>query len=367
MKKTNWLHWSAVLFSLTLIMTGCNIGKRTEIIIISDNSEQPPMDQMNKSFKVKSIYRLPPASKLLGWSDNKSVIGIFKEEGLSHLQRLLSPYEKPEVLKKMNNNIFNLYMSPDGKIIAQTSLSSNGPSLKLISVKDKKEKIVMPLKSNQNIYFQDIAWSNNNRYLCFLSNSAMIDEPTTVGVFDTVLNNLQTYELVEFKDEGTFVGVNISDDGKNLLFTMIPPSNPSNDKNLIMGTVNSNKIEIKYTHQTNGSKTTWLNNHQFVFLGKDETLYEYDCRNGDLSILLEKVSIYEFSNDQKKIAYSLNDQDNVYIGRFQGKNILNVEIIYQGLTPYELYWSLDNQSLLLQGGKFPRNLQTEEQVFIIDF
>ncbi len=367
MKKKHWLHWSAVLFSLTLIMTGCNIGKRTETIIISDNSEQPPMDQMNKSFKVKSIYRLPPASKLLGWSDNKSVIGIFKEEGLSHLQRLSSPYEKPEVLQKMNNNIFNLYMSPDGKMIAQTRLSSYGPSLKLISVKDGKEKIEIPLKSNQNIYLQDIAWSNNSRFLCFLSSSSMIDEPTTIGVFDIVLNSLQTYELVELKDKGTFVGVNISDDGKNLLFTIIPPSKPSNDSSLIFVTINSNKIETKYTHQTNGSKTTWLNNYQFVFLGKDETLYEYDSRNGDLAILLEKVSIYEFSNDQKKIAYSLSDEDNVYIGRFQGKNLLNVETIYQGLTPYELYWSLDNQSLLLQGRKISQILQTEEQVFIIDF
>ncbi|MBU5210842.1 WD40 repeat domain-containing protein [Heyndrickxia sp. FSL K6-6286] len=367
MKNKQLIKWSGVLLSLTIILSGCNIEKRSETIIIPNNSDNDTKGQGSQPFQVETIYRLPnTVNLLLGWSDKKSVIGVFNEGGshdklLNNLQRLTTPYEKPEMLKRINNNTTNLNMSPDGKFIAQTIMSSNGVSLKLIPVGDGKDIEVVKFNYSQQIYLQDVTWSNNNRYLCYLSLSSLKGEPRAVGIYDIVSKSLRTYELNELNNEGTLIGVSISDDGKSLLFTMLQTSNYNS---IILGTINSNKINIQYKHQTGGNSNTWLNNHQFVFLGKDDTLYEYDRRNGEISVLLEKVDIFEFSSDRKKIVYSLNNQNDIYVGKLQGKNILYQDPIYRGIIPSEIYWSPDSQCLLLRGTKMYSQVQNPQSQII---
>lgn len=103
-------------------------------------------------------------------------------------------------------------------------------------------------------------------------------------------------------------------------------------------------------------------------------LYEYDQRNGELSVVLERVTAFEFSADKRFIAYKLQDEDIIYVGKMQGRNVLYNEPVYHSILPLNMKWSPDNTSLFMQGSKIyanpnivPNDVSVEEPVFIIEF
>lgn len=84
---------------LVIIVSSYNVGKRSETIIIHSGEENHSDDQKTRPFQVNTIYRLPKAGQLLGWSSPDSVVGFFKGDGTSErtarsLQRLSSPMKK---------------------------------------------------------------------------------------------------------------------------------------------------------------------------------------------------------------------------------------------------------------------------------
>ncbi|PAD26035.1 hypothetical protein CHH62_09270 [Niallia circulans] len=368
MKSNRLMRWIGIALFIIIILSGCTIGKRSETIIIPSKHENITIEQESHSFQVETIYRLPKPVYLLGWKDSGSVVGIFQEKGASEnitneIQQMKFPYEEVESLQKIDNNMVDLILSPNGKKVAQVSTQATAKLLKLISL-DKSEEI--KITSGEEIFLQDITWSNNSQYLCFLTISPLQKNQAQIGVYDTISKSSQTYNLENFDERGTLIGLSISDDGKSLVLSLLQNSNSS----IAIVTILNNQVQIQYERQTGSSQSAWLNNNQVVFLGTDQTLYEYDLRNDEVSILLEKVDNFEFSRNRKKIAYSIIDQDSTFAGALQGKNILYQEPIYHGLSVSEMKWSPDDKKLLLSGRKTYTPKQSsllEEEAVIIDF
>ncbi|WP_414555438.1 WD40 repeat domain-containing protein [Bacillus swezeyi] len=343
--------------------------------MIPSKEENHSDDQKTRPFQVNTIYRLPKADGLLGWSSSDSVVGFFKgddtsERTIHRLQHLSSPYEKAEKLKGIESNTSNLKMSSDGKSIAGLTVSSNKASMKLFSLANGKKTEITSFASSKEVFVQNVSWSNNSRYVCYLLINAGQDGQASLHVFNTDSGTLKTYSLKDFAEKDSLTGVNISDDGRHLLFTVLQQSG---EQCIIMGTISDNQIKIQNKRQNSYGEPVWLTNDQFVFLGTGETLYEYDRRNGELSALLEKVAIFKFSNDRKKIAYSLDEKDSIYAGKLQGKNILYEEPVYHGTIPSEIYWSPDGNSLLLNAQNQQSSMESasarffDGQAYIITF
>lgn len=360
---------------LVIIVSSYNVGKRSETIIIPSGEDNHVDDQKTRPFQVNTIYRLPKAGQLLGWSSPDSVVGFFKGDGTSErtarsLQRLSSPYEKAEIVKGIESNMSNLKMSPDGKRIAGVTLSLSKTSMQLFSPANGKNTEIASISASNEVYVQDVSWSNNSRYVCYLVLDVGQGNQTSLRVYDTDSGTLKTYTLNDFAEKDSLTGVNISDNGRDFLLTVLQRSD---EYGIRMGTIDGNRIKIQDKRLDSRGGPVWLNNDQFVFLDTGETLYEYDRRNGELSALLEKVTVFKFSNDLKKIAYSLKDEDNIYAGKLQGKNILYEEPIYHGTIPSEIYWSPDGNSLLVSAQYQYPSMESasarflEEQAYIITF
>lgn len=356
MKNKRFMSWFGTLLFLIIVISGCTLGSRSETIIIPSKKEEYSDDQGSQQFQVKTIYPLPESFQLLGWSAPESVIGLFGKNNktdstMLNLQRLNKPYEKSEMIQRIDVNMTFQELSPDGENIFGITNSAQGTSLKLISLPDGKEIEVASFSSSQQLYLQDSSWSNNSRYICYLIIDATKGGQANVGIYDTDSGTLKTYWLKNFGTENSLMGVNISDDGRSLLLTMFRFNKSGRYNSIVMGTINDSDINIQYEHQIGSEQNAWLNNDQFVFLGTDGTLYEYDSRNGELTVLLEKVDSFEFSQDRKNIAYSVYEKDTIFAGKFQGKNVLNEESIYHGIIPEQIHWSPDNNSLLIYGRK----------------
>ncbi|MEC4202244.1 MULTISPECIES: WD40 repeat domain-containing protein [Bacillus] len=375
MKNKPFIIWAGVLLFLAIIVSSYNVGKRSETIIIPSGEDNHVDDQKTRPFQVNTIYRLPKAGQLLGWSSPDSVVGFFKGDGTSErtarsLQRLSSPYEKAEIVKGIESNMSNLKMSPDGKRIAGVTLSLSKTSMQLFSPANGKNTEIASISASNEVYVQDVSWSNNSRYVCYLVLDVGQGNQTSLRVYDTDSGTLKTYTLNDFAEKDSLTGVNISDNGRDLLLTVLQRSD---EYGIRMGTIDGKRIKIQDKRLDSRGGPVWLNNDQFVFLDTGETLYEYDRRNGELSALLEKVTVFKFSNDLKKIAYSLKDEDNIYAGKLQGKNILYEEPIYHGTIPSEIYWSPDGNSLLVSAQYQYPSMESasarflEEQAYIITF
>lgn len=362
-----------LLAALIILLSGCAGGLRSETIVIPSTEDEHIVDPGSKPFQVKTIYRLPMSDtsngQLLGWTDSDSVVGLFQGDPgatrqlTQNLQRLSPPYEQLEMVQNVDVEPSDLELSPNGKYIAGFKKTQDGNLLKLISLSDGQEEIMATIKPRHDLLLTNLTWSDNSRYISYLVTdvaTGLVSGRTNMGVatgsavklavYDTTVGKVKLYPLKDLQITGSVSEVKMSDDGQSVLIVLV-----QNGRNISigMGTINGSSFTIDYEHQAGGDQIAWLNKDQFVFLGTEGMMYEYDRRNKALSVLLEKVLSFQLSQDRKYIAYSQKDNDSISIfaGKLQGNNVLYKESVYQGVFPSEMYWSPHNDSLLINGQK----------------
>ncbi|GMK49192.1 hypothetical protein PghCCS26_63220 [Paenibacillus glycanilyticus] len=349
----------AVSMMLLLALAGCIGDPASETIIIPENERSGMEVQVGDAFQVDKLYPLPvsgsPGMQVLGWTSGDSVVGEFSDRATSvattlsnRIQLLALPYEKPQQLANaegMGNGLLSL--SPDGKRIAKVPSPNDGGFLTLVPLDEGPvQKIELPTRSLPS---RHLAWSNNSRYISYLVAGDSREELHIV-VCDTADGSAKEMRLLNAKtlsggtailpeNGGTAV---VSDDGGSVLI--------DNGKEVVAAKRNEDTdFEVLYYHPSGIGGTTWIDSDRFVFLGGDGTLFQYDIRNGELSVLLEKVQSFSLSRDRKIIAYALNDKETIYAGKLQGNNVLLQTTVYQGIVPVQMIWSLSNSSLLVDG------------------
>ncbi|AIQ46501.1 hypothetical protein R70723_11945 [Paenibacillus sp. FSL R7-0273] len=350
-KYTGWV--SGILL-LIMLLSGCRAGVHSETVIIPDDGETEQASQSSSSFQVKAIYRLPDHytndGYWLGWTSADSLAGAFKTAGTTesfNLIRLTSPYEQGENIKAVSDKT-QLELSPDGKYTAEISSSNTVTSLKVVSLKNGEETEIASFGSGGLQYLQDISWSGNSRFLSYLVLNASDSGKSSIYLYDLQTNTTKQYLLRDIEQGDTLLSINVADDGRGVLFTLFEADRPGKTV-LMSGRMTDPDIKIMYTRETVEEQNTWISNDQFAFLGPDGTLYEYDQRNSELSVILENVAAYKLSDDKKIIAYSPQGEDAVYVGKMQGRNVVYREPVYHGMMPSDMFWSTDHTKLLLQG------------------
>ncbi len=386
------------LLATIIFLSGCVGEPRSETIVIPGTEDEHTAESGSKPFQVKTIYRLPISDtendQLLGWTDSESILGLFqgpdsKMSRTQSLQRLSPPYVQFETLRSVDVDPWNLELSPNGKYIAGPKNSEDSTLLKLISLSDGQETIMATIKFRHEMLLTKLTWSDNSRYISYLVTdiaSEAVTGPVSgqadvatgpvvkLAVYDTNARQVKFYPLKGLK--GTFAKVKLSDDGQNILIVW---EKNERTASIGMGTITGSSIKIEYEHQSGEDQVAWLNKDQFVFLGTEGTLYEYDRRNMALSVLLENVLSFQLSQDRKYIAYSQQENDliSIFAGKLQGNNILYKASVYQGVYPSGMYWGAQNDRLLIHGRKMyspakqPRNPEPSvvmnNQPFIIKF
>ncbi|MFD1887783.1 hypothetical protein [Paenibacillus wenxiniae] len=352
MKYTNLL----VLLLIMLLLSACSSAPVTETVIIPDTNPSPVDHASSKPIHVKKIYRLPDrfsnVGRILGWSADHAVIATFNSSQKVSLQQLPYPYEKSKDIGTIDRASYDTFLAPDGKTICEISSSTNQTVVQLVSLADGK-KTVLNKWDDATSYIQNISWSANSKYISYLVNESSNQNPNTLHIYNMSTGTDSSYPLRVFQaTEGDVViHVDIANNGTSVLLQSYQGKRQQK-KLVTMVEVSGKTLEVQYEREIGGNDVSWMNNDQFVFPGVDGSLYEYDRRNGELSVILDHVLNFSFSNDRKSIAYtSLQDQNVIYVGKIQGRNVLHQEPVYRGITAYLLMWNEDGKSLLIQGAK----------------
>ncbi|AUS24686.1 hypothetical protein ACT3XG_02380 [Paenibacillus polymyxa] len=362
--KYKYVVMPLVVSLVILLLSGCGSEPKTETVVIADSNEVSSTDQSSRPFQVQKIYRLPDRfanrGQLLGWSSGDAIIASFGAMTIlkrGTLERLTYPYEQSKVISEIDKVTSNTILSPDGKYICEVSPSSSETTLKLISLQDGKEKEIDRISTRNESYVQYVSWSSNSSYISYLVENLVDHGDDSLYIYDVGSQTSSKYQLKGILKEDTLLSVNLANDGRSVLLQLFG-AKQGQKKVLTLGKVSGKNIEFQYERQIGGDSVAWMNNDQFVFLGTDNSLYEYDQRNGELSVILEKVLDFEFSPDRKNIAYTVYDQNVTYVAKVQGRNILYNEPVYRGIVPTHMYWNPNNKSVLLQGQKQLDSSQT---------
>ncbi|MCM3628325.1 hypothetical protein M3194_13210 [Paenibacillus glycanilyticus] len=348
-KLLTFTMMSVLLLSIT---AGCMGDSHSETFVIPETEGQQPASEasVGQAFEVKTIYPLPVSSaeemQVLGWTNGEAVVGHFKANvtataAPNGLQLLAPPYEKPKLIASTANiDIRLLGLSPDGKRIAGLSESGDGISMTLVPVQGNQIKqIAAPADIQRKMLSRTIQWSNNSRYISYLvagDGRGQLD----IVIYDTVDGKAKLHPLINYSTDNNSATVVLSDDGNRILV--------DDGKLVTMAKRNEDgSFSVQYDHPSGMAISNWVDASRFMFLGADGTLFQYDARNGELSVLLEKVGSFSLSPDRKVIAYTQTNTQAIHVGKLQGNNVLYQTVVYQGIVPSQMKWSLKGGSLLV--------------------
>ncbi|MBB6637096.1 hypothetical protein [Cohnella thailandensis] len=343
-----------IAFLLLLPLTGCFGRSGYETIVISGTEFEQEMSEPGSPFQVQTIFRLPETldsrTEWLGWLNEEDLAGLLPDDGgraaeEAHrpnlLQRLAPPYDSPvPLVRAADYPPGMLQLSPDGQWLA--GLAGKEFTLTAIPNQDV-QRVDVNLNPSQEISSRTLRWSANDQYVSFMaaengSNQAWI------MVYDRTKGELQPIPINGNHKIEQPASVVLSDDGNRALI--------DDGTKVFMAKRNGTDFELQYDHASGATDSVWVDDDRFLFLGQDGTLYQYDDRNRDLSILLEKVGFFSLSPDRKSIAYTQLEKESVFAGKLQGNNILYLKSVYQGVIPEQLIWNRGGGALLIDGSKW---------------
>jgi hypothetical protein len=344
-----------IAFLLLLPLAGCFGRPGYETIVISGTESEQEISEPGSPFQVQTIFRLPDTldnrTELLGWLNEEDLAGLLPDDGgqadeqgkrANLLQRLAPPYETPASLARAAEYAPGmLKLSTNGQWLAGLA----GKELTLTAMENQDVRhIAVPLSPSQEISSRTLRWSANNRYVSFMALENGNNQ-AWIMVYDRMEGELQPIPIIK----GNSVikqpsSVLLSDDGNHALI--------DDGTKVFMAKRNETEFEVQYDHASGGADSVWVDDDRFLFLGQDGTLYQYDDRNRDLSILLEKVGLFRLSSDRKSIVYTQLDKESVFAGKLQGNNIIYPKSVYQGVIPDRLIWNRGGGALLIDGSKW---------------
>ncbi|MFF2889657.1 hypothetical protein [Paenibacillus sp. NPDC057967] len=353
-KRTPWPAWIAGA-AILLLASGCAGGLRTETILIPDQAETVPDTASGHAFGVNTIYRLPSMEEFIEnpwrWMASDTLVGLsWGRGGWEQVNRYDIPYEQPEKLTELEGYPLEFSeLSPNGRYFANLTPDNGEQSqsiLTLITIPNgTKTELDSPYLLPRSAESK-LMWSSNSRFVSYF----FMNEQGEIGIaaYDTERGELKSYTMPDQNKSAILHSVKLSEEGESALLVK---SEPGKLKSFVLGRWRGGQFVSEYEHSLHeDGGVEWLDPNRVVFAGTDGTLFVYDRRNGDLSVLMDQAGSFSLSADKQYIAYS-TDEATIDVAKLQGNNLLNKSTVYHGLIAVELAWSPDNNALLVQGRK----------------
>ncbi|MDF2650513.1 MAG: hypothetical protein K0Q73_6318 [Paenibacillus sp.] len=374
-----------VCILLSMLLSGCAGGMKSKTVIIPDTEASSEPDKVNEDFTVNKIYTLPDTgfasrdgscarcegdmnSSIVGWMDKNQLLGAYGRELDLSLERVDYKFNSRQQLMDVKKNARGVNISPDGSHIIYLAIEDFKPILKLLNLANNVETVIQEYVFAPFLY-DPVSWSNNSQYAAYGKG----DEKGRAGsliAYDIVDKSAKEYQVPAWSIKEMSLGYKISDDGESALIIKLS----NGQYNLVFGQLKGNEFISQFEQPISlDGGFDYINDDQILFTSLGGALNMFDTRNATTITLLESVGGFQLSKDRKYIAYS-KDQDEIFVAKIQGNNVINEKSIYKGLIPVQMQWSPDNKKILLTGRKLysreksaPAAIVAIDLPFIIEF
>ncbi|MCR8631787.1 hypothetical protein [Paenibacillus radicis (ex Xue et al. 2023)] len=332
-----------------LVLSGCSGELKTKTIIIPDSEESNPIQTVNEDFVVNKIYKLMEEDTsngdILGWADKEQVLGVFgRKDKERSLERIDYSYNSRQKLINIAANTEVENVSPNGVYLVKTAANEDGQrKLLLHNLTDNKEDVITEIVKT-NIRTNPVTWSNNSRFVASLQWDRNKAE-TKLIIYDVISRSANELLFPNRNERDMIYNVKVSDDGKSVLLMKFADGQTY----VVYGKLVGSEMANQYEQPVNSEGSfDFINDDQIMFVGQKGTLYLYDIRNANTTILLDQIGSFGLSSDRKYIAFS-KGRESIYVAKLQGNTVVNEIEIYKGMIPFQMNWSKDNKKILIYG------------------
>ncbi|QGQ94700.1 hypothetical protein EHS13_07265 [Paenibacillus psychroresistens] len=338
-----------VFVLLSFLIAGCTNELKPKTVIIPDTEESSEPDGVNEEFAVNKIYTLADPGDgngdILGWIDQKQVIGLYGNDQSRSFERVDYKYNSHQEIKAVKSSKQMAKLAPDGMHIAYFENKEITNQLKLLDLANSKEIVIQDNVVGPYL-LNALTWSNNSQYVTNAVENEKVKDGSFIA-YDILHNSSNQYQVPGWNFREMSFGVKISDDGKSAMIIKVADG----QYKLIYGELKGSGFVSIFEQPINVDGTyDYINDNQIIFVSAGGALSIYDRRNTTITNLLEHINAFQLSKDRKYIAYS-KDQEEIFVAKLQGNNIINEKSIYKGLIPFHMQWSPDNKKILLSGRK----------------
>ncbi|GLC31880.1 hypothetical protein [Clostridium omnivorum] len=331
---------TAVLASATFVSCAKNTTQDTTVRPENNNEKQ----QANK-LELSKLTKLEDTGTIKGWINKSELLTAspthLQEKDVSGRYKWLElkklNYNTLEVKKLIEDQFNYLILSPDGTKGAYKKSDDNSDIMGTIDINSGKTTLIGSFSKPGSIM-----WSNNSRYF-----SSIVRDG--IAVYDTKTNESKQYYITNLRNISGYGDVKVSDDAKHAflalhsgLYLVDLYSLPKDIWGLEEFKISSGNI----------SSYMFLNNSEALFVGsKGEitSLYQYDLNSKERKEILESVSNFILSNNQRHIAYTINS--NLYVGILKDFTITNSSSIFKGNIAAQMWWNEDNLKFVFSGSE----------------
>lgn len=338
---------SKIIILLAVVMVsaafaGCTKETAQKAVVKPENkSEKQPNDKL----MLDKITNIEGKGTIKGWVNedelltasathlqDKDAAGRYK-----WLQLNILNFRTLESKKLIEDQFNYVVLSLDGTKLAYKKSDVNSDIMGIIDTASGKSTTSRSFSKPGSI-----SWSNNSRYF-----SALVKDG--IAVYDTKTNESKQYNISNLRNMSGYGDVMVSNDAKHAFLALHSGLYLVDLSSLPKDIVNLEEFKISSGNITN---YMFLNNSEAIFVGtKGEitSLYYYNIISKEKKEILESVSSFILSNNQKHIAYTISST--LYVGILDEFKITNPSEIFKGNVAAGMWWNKNNMKFIFSGSE----------------
>jgi hypothetical protein len=338
---------SKIIFLLAFVLvciafTGCTKEPDQNTIVKPEKSNEK--QQMEK-LELNKLTKLEGKGTVKGWINENELLTVsstrLQDKDAAGRYKWLElkkvNYSTLEVNKFIENQFYEIALSPDGTKAAYRKSEATNDIMGIIDTSSGKEISLGNFSTPGSI-----TWSNNSKLF-----SSLVKDG--IAICDTDTKKSKQYNISNLRNISGYGDVMISDDAKHAFLAL--------HSGLYLVDLSSLPKDISCLEPykiSNGtvSSYTFINNSEVLFVGaKGEfpALYYYNLNTREKKEILESVSSFILSNSKSHIAYTIGST--LYVGALTDYKIANASTVFKGNIAARMWWNKDNMKFVFSGSE----------------
>lgn len=353
LNKNKLFYFSVVIcFFITIFLTealfvGCS-NKSNEKKIVPNNQVNATETQ---SLTLDNLSKLSEYGMARGWINDTNIILLASKLSSSNSDEYLNSavHQWAEIINFNTTNSTSTNIT-ENRIIRDASINNSKTKLTFIEELENNtlQVVIKDLSTGSETVITSIEtrtklnWSNNGKYLTFVKLDTLV-------IYDSSINSTRELPVkgLEIRPEDT--SFKISDNGKNALVknrNLYSVDLPDFTKDT------STEYLIKTTTidtDNNSDYFDFYGNTKLLYIsasGELTGLYLYNLSTTDKTLISSDISSFSLSPEHNKITFSNFTNDLLSIGNFDGTNISNANVIFEGNITGDVLWNISGNEVL---------------------
>ena len=354
LNKNKLFYFSVVIclfitiFLTETLLVGCSNKSNEEKVVPNNNQVNAAETQ---SLTLTNLSKLSEYGMARGWINDTNIILLTSKLSSSNSDEYLnSAVHQWSEMINFNTTKSSSTNITENRIIRDASINNSKTKLAFIEELENNtlQVVIKELSTGTETVITSIDartklnWSNNSKYLTFVKLDTLV-------IYDSSINSINELPVKDLEIRPEDTNFKISDNGKNALvknrnlYSVDIPDFTKDTSTEYLVTTTSIDTDI------NSDYFDFYDNTKFLYIsasGELTGLYLYNLSTTDKALISSDISGFSLSPEHNKITFCNFTNDLLSIGNFDGTNISNTNVIFEGTITGDILWNISGNKVL---------------------